>query len=479
MRSGSYTDDEVRRATDMYFEGGVSHADVCKALGYPGHSTLSRWTRDDPRYLDHRIAQAAASVGGGGCAKSPRKSYSYEVKLEAVRLAEESRLTRREIAEALDLCAPAMVSKWVTIARKHGKEALMPKTRGADAVAADAPANEPEQPVDIGAVMRENARLRMDNAILEETIKALKKDPGVDPSDLTNREKTVVADALRERFALADLLARLGLARSTYYYERSAIAAGDKYAELRRRVAEVFYAARESRGYRYVTAMLRRGDDPVIVSEKVVRRIMREDGLRVLYNKRRRGYSSYVGEVSGAPDNLVGRDFHAGAPNELWLTDITEFKIPAGKVYLSPILDCYEGYLPAWSIGPRPTAELANSSLLKACATLAEGESPTGHSDRGGHYRWPGWISICEEHGITRSMSAKGCSPANSACGGLFGRLKNEFFYHRDWRGVTLEEFMERLDAYLVYYNEGRPKESLGWMTPAQKRAAFYEGVVA
>lgn len=132
MRSGSYTDDEVRQVTDMYFEGGVSHADVCKALGYPGHSTLSRWTRDDPRYLDHRIAQAAASVGGGGCAKSPRKSYYYEMKLEAVRLAEESRLTQREIAEALDLCAPAMVSKWAAIARKHGKEALMPKTRSTD-----------------------------------------------------------------------------------------------------------------------------------------------------------------------------------------------------------------------------------------------------------------------------------------------------------------------------------------------------------
>ena len=63
------------------------------------------------------------------------------------------------------------------------------------------------------------------------------------------------------------------------------------------------------------------------------------------------------------------------------------------------------------------------------------------------------------------------------ACERLFGRLKNEFFYHRDWRGVTIEEFMERLDAYLVYDNEGRPKESLGWMTPAQKRAAFYERV--
>ena len=72
-------------------------------------------------------------------------------------------------------------------------------------------------------------------------------------------------------------------------------------------------------------------------------------------------------------------------------------------------------------------------------------------------------------------MSAKGCSPDNSACEGLFGRLKNEFFYHRDWDGVTLDEFMSMLDDYLTYYNEERPKESLGWMPPAAKRAEYYE----
>ena len=64
-------------------------------------------------------------------------------------------------------------------------------------------------------------------------------------------------------------------------------------------------------------------------------------------------------------------------------------------------------------------------------------------------------------------MSAKGCSPDNSACEGFFfGRLKNEFFHYRDWEGVTAEEFMGRLEAYLVYYREGRIKKSLGWLQP-------------
>lgn len=171
----------------------------------------------------------------------------------------------------------------------------------------------------------------------------------------------------------------------------------------------------------------------------------------------------------------MSREFHADAPNALWLTDITEFKLPddSRKVYLSPVLDCFDGALASWSIGTSPDAELANSSLEKACGRLKPGERPVCHGDRGSHYRWPGWLSVCERHGITRSMSKKGCSPDNSACEGLFGRLKNEFFYYRDWKGVGADEFMERLDEWLCYYNDGRVKESLGWKSPMQYRRSL------
>ena len=198
---------------------------------------------------------------------------------------------------------------------------------------------------------------------------------------------------------------------------------------------------------------------------------MREEGLEVVYNRRRRrGWSSYEGEVSAAPPNLVARDFSAAAPDELWVTDVTEFRVPAGKVYLSAVVDCYDGRPAGWRIGPRPTASLANGSLLDALAARREGARTVVHSDRGGHYRWPGWIAICGEHGLARSMSAKGCSPDNAACEGFFGRLKNEFFHYRDWEGVSLAEFSERLDAYLRYYCSGRIKRSLGWLSPDEYR---------
>lgn len=54
---------------------------------------------------------------------------------------------------------------------------------------------------------------------------------------------------------------------------------------------------------------------------------------------------SYAGEISSAQPNLLNRNFKAKKPNEKWLTDITEFKIPAGKIYLSPLIDCYDGVI--------------------------------------------------------------------------------------------------------------------------------------
>ena len=182
---------------------------------------------------------------------------------------------------------------------------------------------------------------------------------------------------------------------------------------------------RGSRGYRYIRQRLREREDPIRISGKKVRELMAEEGCVVTYARKRRRYNSYKGEIGDAPGNLVARDFRADAPNRLWLTDVTQFRIPAGKAYLSPVIDCFDGMPVAWTIRERPDAEMANTMLEEACATLGPGEAPVIHSDRGCHYRWPGWLEICERHGLERSMSRKGCSPDNSAMEGFFGRLKN------------------------------------------------------
>lgn len=263
------------------------------------------------------------------------------------------------------------------------------------------------------------------------------------------------------------LLARIGLARSTYYHQSDAMNRPDRDEGLLPLVRDMSGNSLCRYGYRRVWLGLR--SMGIVVSAKRVMRLMTANGLKPLSRSSRR-YSSYKGESAKAPDNLVNRDFHAEGPNRLWVTDLTEFSIPAGKVYLSPVIDCYDGMPVAWTIGTSPNSELANRMLMDACATLGDGERPVIHSDRGCHYRWPGWIRICGEHKLTRSMSAKGCSPDNAAAEGFFGRPKQEFFHGRDFAGVSRNEFIERLDGYMTWYRDERIKLTFGTSIAKRRR---------
>jgi transposase InsO family protein len=199
----------------------------------------------------------------------------------------------------------------------------------------------------------------------------------------------------------------------------------------------------------------------VNISEKVVRRLMKQ-ACPVAATSKRRRYGSTMGEISPAPENLLNRDFGAGAPNEKWLTDITKFQIPAGKAYVLPMIGCFDGMVISGSIGTRPDAELVNTMLDAAIGKVAaSSDRPLVHSDRGGHYRWPGWLSRIAEAKLVRSMSRKGCSPDNTACEGFCGRLKIEMFFQRDRLSTTIDEFVAALDAYIRWHNEARIKISL------------------
>ena len=312
--------------------------------------------------------------------------------------------------------------------------------------------------------------MQLEIDILKETINVLKKDPGIDQTALTNREKAVIIDALKNKYSLLNLLKKLKLAKSSYYYQEKTIYAEDKYSDLRKRIIQLFHENRDIFGYRRIHMLLHR--EGIKVSEKVVRRIMKQEKL-IIRRKRRQKYNSYKGEITPAVENVIDRDFHATKPNQKWLTDITEFSIKAGKVYLSPIIDCLDGMPVSWTIGTSPNAELANTMLRNAIATLKTNEKPIVHSDRGCHYRWPEWIQIMEEANLTRSMSKKGCSPDNSACEGFFGHLKTEMFYGHNWDEYSIEEFIQEINGYMRWYCKDRIKSTLGGLSPLDYRRSI------
>ena len=305
-----------------------------------------------------------------------RRSYTLECKTNAARRALEGEPLARVARDAG--CTPTSVYQWMRHYRSEGILGLMDR-RNAPMPAEPMPAAGD----DVEELRRQVEVLRLENAVMRETIDVSKADdPRLDPSMLTNRERTRVVDAIRGEFGLAACLKAVGLKRSTYYYERGAIAAGDRYAVLRARVAGLFEQGGRAWGYRTIHRMLRLDEsDPIVVSEKVVRRIMREGAMRPVYLKRPKRWSSYAGEIGEAPANLVERDFHADAPNMLWVTDVTQFTMDGYKCWLSPVVDCFDGMVVSWTLSRSPNADMANRMLLDAVATLRDGDHPIIHSD--------------------------------------------------------------------------------------------------
>ncbi len=448
-RLPKYSQAQKERAVQHCLEGGRCLAVTIKALGYPSREVLRAWLQE--LHPDGRTRVVGRS--------RDRTPVDKQAAVIALCMRQGS---AKSVEQDLGVSRPTLYN-WRT------------QLLGEDASAPMKPEQDPPQDSErteleeqLAALRQEIRRLQLEQDILKKANELIKKDLGIDRQLLTNREKTGLVDALRTIYPLNELLRELGLPRSSYFYHRARAQVADKYAGVRRVMSEIFECNYRCYGYRRIHASLSR--QSLKISEKVVRRLMKQECLVATLRKRRR-YGSYMGEISPAPDNLLNRDFRASAPNEKWLTDVTEFQIPAGKVYLSPMIDCFDGMVVSWSIGTRPDAELVNTMLDAAIETVAASNDRTVvHSDRGGHYRWPGWLSRISDAKLVRSMSRKGCSPDNAACEGFFGRLKNELFYSRDWMSASIEEFVATLDAYIHWYNDTRIKDSLGFRSPIEYR---------
>ena len=470
-RNPKYSEEQKQAALQFYQEHGRSITLTVNTLGYPGKTTFKQWLNE--AFPDRK----KYCVSGGAMVE-----FSQEKKEQAVIDLCARAGSAKEIAETHGVSRITLY-EWKKQLLGGGKSAAMPRNANSkksevvsqteDALRVELLSLQKEvteQEQLLQKLKSDVYRLQLERDILEKAGEILKKDQGINLEMLTNHEKAELIGALRDKYRLNELLVALKISKSSYCYQAKRIREPDKYSKLRTDLSNLFATVGGCYGYRRLHALLKKTG--VTVSEKVVRRLMYEEGLIVRSIKRKK-YSSYAGEISREVANIVNRDFHAKQPNEKWLTDLTEFSIPAGKVYLSPIIDCFDGLAVTWTIGTSPSSELVNSMLDAAIAGLKNGEHPIIHSDRGCHYRWPGWIERMEAAGLTRSMSKKGCSPDNSACEGFFGRLKNEMFYDRSWKGVSIEEFVETLDKYLHWYNEDRIKKSLNWMSPIEYRRSL------
>ena len=269
---------------------------------------------------------------------------------------------------------------------------------------------------------------------------------------------------LRHEYKISLLLDVAGLARATYYYYTKRRQVPDKYSEINEQITNIFHENRGRYGYRRITLeMKNRG---YCINHKTVQRLMKK--LKLECKVRIKKYRSYKGEVGKIAPNLLERDFSTTAPNQKWVTDVTEFSLFGQKTYLSPILDLYSCDVVSYVISDKPVLSMVMNMTRKAIETLPPDAHPILHSDQGWQYQSKHYQQLLKQCGIQQSMSRKGNCLDNAVMENFFGLLKSELLYLEEFD--SMEHFVMTLEDYLDYYNNRRIKEKLKGLPPVVHR---------
>lgn len=290
----------------------------------------------------------------------------------------------------------------------------------------------------------------------------------------------MVVYELQHKYPLVVLLDISGLKRSTYYYTLNKLDKDTKNDDIMNAIIDIYYTHKARYGYRRITLeLINRG---YIVNHKKVKRLMSKMGLYARTPKAK--YKSYKGDMNGTVKNLLldkvidevnhktyyERNFKTERCNEIWSTDVSEFHIAAGKLYLSPILDLHNREIVSYNISTSPNYEQIKDMLAKAFNKYKDLKGLILTSDQGWQYQMQDYHKALEEKGIIQSMSRKGNCLDNSPMENFFGKMKNEMFYGYEYTFNTLEELKKEMEEYISYYNNQRITEKLKGLTPVEYR---------
>ena len=202
------------------------------------------------------------------------------------------------------------------------------------------------------------------------------------------------------------------------------------------------------------------------VNHKRVQRIMNQLSLKGKRPKEK--YHSYKGDVGKVADNIINRDFSTEKPLQKWTTDVSQFNLPWGKCYISPILDMNTNEVISYNLSLSPNMAQVKDMLNKAFKRFPSVQGLIMHSDQGWQYQHKQYQRMLREKGIRQSMSRKGNCLDNAVIENFFGLLKSELLYLQEFQ--SMEHFKQELVAYLDYYNNRRIKAKLKGLPPAIHR---------
>lgn len=397
------------------------------------------------------------TYGINGIRHNKGKSFSLKEKMKGIDLINQG-CSYAEIALKFKIASPTTISNWHKLYLKYGPNGLIDKPKGRKSMALS-------QYIDPGLNSRDRYILYNQLRIREEYVNYI-KDEEIKP---TANNSYRLIEELKVGHHITDILKALDIPRSSYYYRKKRIDKDMKNEDLVNTIHDIFVKSKNRYGYRRITMALR-NEYGWIVNHKRVLRLMKR--FEMSPPIRRAKYNSYKGEIGKVAKNVLKRDFKANQPNKKWVTDVTEFHFPWGKVYLSPIMDLYNDEIIAYDISKYPNFNQITNMLNHALSGMPKKLNLIFHSDQGWQYQMKPYQRILRQYGITQSMSRKGNCLDNAKIEGFFGILKREMFYGSEFHYHNFNQFKRALINYINWYNKDRIKLNLK-MSPIEYRLKY------
>ena len=238
-------------------------------------------------------------------------------------------------------------------------------------------------------------------------------------------------------------------------------------------IIEKIHSDYPDKGYRRIRDDLYRYYN-INVNDKRILRICRVLQIKSTIKYKNNGCTIQNQHPTYTTENILNRNFKADAPDEKWLTDVSEFHYYVNgekhRLYLSAILDLYDRRIVAYTIGDSNNTELVYNMFDFAVKNNPNAH-PIFHSDRGYQYTNRTFHSKLVAAGMTQSMSRIARCIDNGPMEGFWGIIKRERYYGKKFN--SRKELVDMIENYMDYYNNSRLQRKLGVLTPFEKHEEF------
>ncbi|MDJ0459905.1 IS3 family transposase [Arthrobacter sp. NQ7] len=366
-------------------------------------------------------------------------AYGAEFRQDVIDVARKGEAPLAQIAKDFGLSVTTL-KRWIAIAER--------KESGAGPAAAES--------VEMRELKKRNRLLEQENEILRRAAAYLARD--INPK----MTYPLVTDLAADGVPVAVTCRVLGFSKQGYYRWRASPVTERDWVDAHLVNAALdIHADDPAFGYRFIADEL--PGKGFTAGENRVQRLCRDHGIWSVFSKKRG-----LNRRPGPPvhDDLVERDFTAAAPNELWLTDITEHPTAEGKLYLCAVKDVYSGRIVGYSMDSRMKSSLAVAALENAVRTRRP-EGTVMHSDRGSQFRSRRFVESLRHHGLTGSMGRVGACADNAAMESFFSLLQKNVLDRQRW--LTRRDLRLAITTWIERtYHRRRRQRRLGKLTPIE-----------